>query len=216
MRQCSSTNHHQQQHQPTCLVIKQFALFASIYALASAALALTSITNLQDTVAELNRTMENYAKDYLWDLKPDELPNDATRTWDIFQRGLNCCGLRGPEDWNRWSGRGVVLPKSCCHTEPLELPVSRELNKCRGREASGGCIQQVKAFILTCFFADIMLSGFLLLLAAIALLVAKQAEPDKAGPQSERFKGSIFLHQTPSNEAHNGTHEALDSSQTTS
>lgn len=162
--------------------LTQFALSMTLLAvptLLAASYHLSLAVNWTEKNKAFFELLEEHSADYQWHLAPGEAPNEATRTWDALQRRILCCGLRGPEDWSRWSGviksTGPV-PESCCFSWIVELGQRPgiPLGKCHIRDAfPEGCLKQVENVLVQTYGHSMLASGCYLLLAALAYALSR-------------------------------------------
>ncbi|XP_049807583.1 23 kDa integral membrane protein-like isoform X1 [Schistocerca serialis cubense] len=79
-----------------------------------------------DLDTQLNSTLYKY-----------ESNEDIKKAWDIMQTDLNCCGINGPDDWNK---AGLKVPASCCP--------SYDLNEmCASKQYDKGCMDALEKLI---------------------------------------------------------------------
>lgn len=153
--------------------------------------------------------MSDYALDYQFQPAPGKL-NKATKAWDLMQKSLFCCGLNSPKDWSqKWKMTSKdKLPKSCCLTQ-----LSRAANQysmytgeaqCTLENAFDvGCYDRIDHIVENSARSTYVLALINVILAAFALLVARQSEREMelvrvagANPQYQRFDGSVYVRQS--------------------
>lgn len=170
-------------------------------------------TNWDHEAEQFTKRMQENAKDYQFDLKPTDEPNKATKAWDFLQRGFRCCGMKDYHDWEQWTSfmllRSKRLPSSCCVGMPRGLD-----NTCSADSPMlfrNGCSEKVAMMLQASILSSFMQSIWYLVLAAIAIVVAKKHDPDHGSTsanqvvssnQYERFQGSVYVRQPAMNEAY--------------
>ncbi|XP_076293582.1 CD63 antigen [Lasioglossum baleicum] len=80
----------------------------------------------------MNSTMKEYFNN-----------ENVRKSWDIMHHDLQCCGMKGPDDWASVGFSGDNLPSSCCKEIALK-------DKCDINSVSiyrGGCMQNLQAAI---------------------------------------------------------------------
>ncbi|XP_075969214.1 CD63 antigen-like [Anticarsia gemmatalis] len=86
-----------------CMIVT-FSVFLLIIFVAELAVGIAGYVKHQDLensiVTHLNSTIAKYNTD-----------KDVTKTFDILQTDLQCCGINGPEDW---AANNITLPNTCC------------------------------------------------------------------------------------------------------
>lgn len=163
--------------------------------------------------------MRDLASQYNWNANEFDPfdQKEPERAWNKLQK-LMCCGIKGPEDWNKYRPSGVPkdeYPSSCCFTSTA-FSKSRLCHKSEVFDT--GCferIQQIESFgvALTCLFI-----GYQLILCILACIVgnfnferrspaaqnAEAGQTNRSGyhlPSTEyqRFEGSVYVRQPPVN-----------------
>ncbi|XP_021404719.1 uroplakin-1b [Lonchura striata] len=100
---------------------------------------------------------ESFLKQMLDRYEPSDPANnsgdEATKTWNDFMRQNNCCGVKGPSDWQEYtsafrtthSDADYPWPRMCCVLDEKEDPVN--LDGCKlgvpGYYKSNGCYDAI-------------------------------------------------------------------------
>nr|AJF38198.1 cd63 [Locusta migratoria] len=80
-----------------------------------------------DVDNQLNSTLSKYGSN-----------EDITKSWDIMQTDLHCCGINGPDDWIK---AGMKIPASCCSS-------GNHVNEvCGSPPFTNGCVESLENFI---------------------------------------------------------------------
>lgn len=187
--------------------LKFFAIVASLCAVGSLVFYSDSAKQVwRHHKNQFSERMEEMAKDYQWDKDSGKESNDATKVWNVIQRGLMCCGLSGPQDWSqKWkSSQRGVLPDSCCLILSRSLDRNSMVHKkmCKLDNAfQEGCLDSMQNFVDNQYMYTVIGSAMWLVLSIMALMIARRAEFELAASSNaptthyQRFEGSVYVRQ---------------------
>ncbi|XP_053624383.1 CD63 antigen [Plodia interpunctella] len=98
-----------------CMIVT-FSVFLLIIFVAELGVGIAGYVKQKDLAANLERRLNDTIADY---------PNNPNvkETFDIIQTDLQCCGVRGPEDWHN-----ATLPNSCCSA--LDIKPNGAVSEC--------------------------------------------------------------------------------------
>ncbi|XP_050310213.1 leukocyte surface antigen CD53-like [Anthonomus grandis grandis] len=88
-----------------CMIIT-FSVLLSIIMVAELTVGVISFIKRNEVGTMLDKQLNSTLYEYYSKGGPGE-------TWDIAQHELNCCGIRGPSDWQKVNPNGT-LPHTCC------------------------------------------------------------------------------------------------------
>ncbi|XP_013190036.1 CD63 antigen [Amyelois transitella] len=115
-----------------CMIVT-FSVFLLLIFVAEVAVGITGYVKHKDLAVNLERRLNETIAEY---------PNNPNvrETFDIIQTDLQCCGVRGPEDWHN-----ATLPGSCCSA--LDFKEDGVLSDCTVNAPAvhkDGCLAVIK------------------------------------------------------------------------
>lgn len=162
---------------------------------------------------ELQKQMSEYSKTYVWD-SSSLLKGKPNKFWDTLQV-LGCCGLKGPKDWDKERPHGIsssTYPRTCC---PLNYHQTCTKNDDLYETGCNDLIRDFEKFTILSVCGVIV---FQVILGIFAFIVAylSLGQPSAPGSRSpnmletgntnlghgyQRFSGSVYVRQPPTNES---------------
>lgn len=164
--------------------------------------------------------MNRLAKNYSWSLnEPLYGESEANRAWNKLQR-LQCCGLKGPDDWKKNRPGKVaddLYPSSCCALSLLETKTTY----CEKEVVfTVGCMERIHQLDELNLVITYIYIAYQLCLCILAYVVGnfnldRSNQTRTTGEvgnnnrsnyrlpaEYQRFEGSVYVRQPPVNEQH--------------
>ncbi|KAG6442152.1 hypothetical protein O3G_MSEX002187 [Manduca sexta] len=144
-----------------CMIVTtycaQFSVFLLIIFIAEMAVGIAGYMKHSDLeasiVRHLNETIDQYPTN-----------KEVAKTFDIVQTDLECCGIKGPEDW---AAHNLTIPSTCCTGIEINNSMAAQCTSSSPGFHSEGCLDK-----LVTHFKDIamVLGGVGLGIALVQLL----------------------------------------------
>lgn len=111
-----------------------FAVLLFIIFLTEVAGGVTGYWMQNDIHDMLQQRMSSSMKDY-------NKNQEITKSWDVLQSDLSCCGVESPEDWEKTVYPNGTLPHSCCPKNPVDDPCTKDVKGA----STKGCLDSLQA-----------------------------------------------------------------------
>ncbi|XP_026329546.1 CD63 antigen-like [Hyposmocoma kahamanoa] len=122
-----------------CMIVT-FSVLLLIIFVAELAVGIAGYVKRGDLEASIERHLNESMPKYGTD-------TDITRTFDILQTDLKCCGINGPEDWEKM---GMKVASSCCAEIMADTPVTCSSTSPNVHHV--GCVPRLVAFLKSIAF----------------------------------------------------------------
>ncbi|XP_044734230.1 CD63 antigen-like [Chrysoperla carnea] len=121
-------------------MIRTFAVFLIVIFALELAAGIAGYLRKNDVESMLERKFNETMADY-------ENNTEIQESWNVLQHDFACCGISGPEDWNKVFPNKTELPFTCCRDMPRNSSEKCTINY--PTIVKDGCFEHLKSLVIT-------------------------------------------------------------------